>query len=102
MNKDLLGIGGDVPPGQEAVRLLDPSGTFETSDPYLLVDARSLIDPIPFEPTVDNTYTSSDGSLQSSWGAPPPVMPLPPETPVNAVTHIGSVVTYNGAIVTNG
>lgn len=69
MNKDLLGLGGTVPPGQEEIRLFDPAGTFATDDPYLLADGRSLIAPLPATVTDEATYFASDGSLQSSWGA---------------------------------
>lgn len=68
-NKDLIGLGGTVPPGQEAIRLFDPTGTFTTSVPYLLADGRSLIAPIPYVSTSDASYTASDGSLQSAWGS---------------------------------
>lgn len=74
-NKDLIGVGGDVPPGQEAVHLLVEDGTFATDVPYQLADGRSLIAPLPIVVTEDQTYFASDGSLQSSWGAASPVMP---------------------------
>jgi len=123
-NKDLLGVGGAVPPGQEAVRLFDPAGTFATEVPYLLADGRSLIAPIPVVNTNQTTYTSSDGSLQSSWGAPPADNPTVypwvlesgawevgkywligkpwGDTPMNVVTHNGEPVTHNGEYVTHG
>lgn len=99
---DQLGVGGDVPPGQEAVRLLDPAGTFATDDPYLLADATSLIAPLPFEATESDTYVASDGTLQSSWGAVAPyIPPLDQEIPFNAITNQGIPVTFNGAYVTH-
>lgn len=102
MSNDPLGIGGTVPPGQEAIRLLDPTGTFETNDPYLLADTTSLIAPIPFESAEDTSYVASDGSLQSSWGAPPAYPPPPTGVPLNAVVNLGQPVTFNGVYVTHG
>lgn len=69
-DKDLLGVGGEVPSGQEAIRLFDPAGTFATDDPYLLADGKSLQAPVPAISTDQATYFASDGSLQSAWGAP--------------------------------
>lgn len=100
---DPLGVGGDLPPGQESTPLLVEDGTFPTNEPYLLADEKSLITPIPAFVTESDTYMASDGSLQSSWGAPAPYFPpLDRDTPINGVTHLGVPVTYNGAYVTHG
>ena len=102
-NKDLLGVGGDLPAWHDPVHLLVADGTFPTDLPYLLADGRSLLAPLPIVATNEDTYTASDGSLQPSWGAPAPDMPpLSRDEPPNGVTNQGVPVTYNGAYVTNG
>ena len=100
---DLIGVGGPLVPGQEPVRLFDPADTFATDVPYVISDGRSLEAPVHVVDTNQETYTASDGSLQSTWGAPAPDMPpLSRDEPPNGVTNQGVPVTYNGAYVTNG
>lgn len=102
MPKQPLGVTFTVPPGQEATGVYDDPGgveAFETDDPYLLEDGRSLQPPLAVKIMALPMHASSTGDMQAPLAIS---LGTDPEVPANAVTHNGEVVTHNGEIVTHG